>query len=412
MESAGMLRHLPFFEELAQLDESDAGWRAVSAGLVVLRLFDTWVEDGPAVVAADSWSLSAVLSAIDEIPTNSPLRGVLRGVVDAMANTRKVDLHAVTPRLFAYGQTLEYDSRWTLAADVYQTIVAHAHPIEDSDIVVPGQIRRAECLRSNGDLGAALAEFERASQVANAAGDMMGVLRARIGDARIAIARGNMPHAERILDDTIARADGPALQDLRSRALHERAHVAGLREQYDRAIQFAYEALDLAASPRDRDRILGDIATAFMLLGMYDTARDAYLVLLASAQEQYVRWTAGLNLMDIAAREGAQPVFDRYRREFERETLPPYLRAEYCLIVGKGYQRFGYAEMATPMLNEAIEIAARHELNQVVFEAEEVLSTTVVAQRRAVNAAPYEVSPEVAGVAAAIRKMKVEVGVG
>ena len=52
---------------------------------------------------------------------------------------------------------------------------------------------------------AAAAAYEQASRVALAAGDMIGVLRGRIGDAKIAMARGNMPQAESILDETIER---------------------------------------------------------------------------------------------------------------------------------------------------------------------------------------------------------------
>jgi hypothetical protein len=42
-------RHLPFFAELAALDDGDSSWRAVSAGLVVLRLVDAWIEEGAAM---------------------------------------------------------------------------------------------------------------------------------------------------------------------------------------------------------------------------------------------------------------------------------------------------------------------------------------------------------------------------
>ena len=42
------------------MDESDANWRAVSAGLVVMRLIDEWIAVGADAVRADSWSVSAV----------------------------------------------------------------------------------------------------------------------------------------------------------------------------------------------------------------------------------------------------------------------------------------------------------------------------------------------------------------
>src|SRR3712207_3703847 len=51
------LRHLAFFEELSALDEGDAEWRAMSAGLVVLRLVDAWMEEGAHVVTGDAWGL-------------------------------------------------------------------------------------------------------------------------------------------------------------------------------------------------------------------------------------------------------------------------------------------------------------------------------------------------------------------
>ena len=41
-------RHLPFFTELAGLEDGDSVWRSVSAGLVVLRLVDAWIEEGAA----------------------------------------------------------------------------------------------------------------------------------------------------------------------------------------------------------------------------------------------------------------------------------------------------------------------------------------------------------------------------
>ncbi|HEY5061513.1 MAG TPA: hypothetical protein VII52_08270 [Gemmatimonadaceae bacterium] len=64
MESEGMLRHLAFFEELGTMDENDARWRSVSAGLVVLRLVDNWIADGAAKSRVDSWGVSAVREAI------------------------------------------------------------------------------------------------------------------------------------------------------------------------------------------------------------------------------------------------------------------------------------------------------------------------------------------------------------
>src|SRR6478672_2619158 len=114
-------RHLPFFAELAGLDERDTAWRSVSAGLVVLRLVDAWIEEGAAAVAADGWGMRSVEAAIEEVDDGSPARSVLRSVVTSLKASQPNDMRAVAPRLMAYGRSLDLDAKWALAADVYET---------------------------------------------------------------------------------------------------------------------------------------------------------------------------------------------------------------------------------------------------------------------------------------------------
>ena len=376
MESEGMLRHLAFFEELGKMDETDPTWRSVSAGLVVMRLVDNWIADGATPSRVDAWGVSSVREAIAEVPDTTPIRRMLSGVVDVVVSSTSIDMHALSPRLMAYGQTLEYDAKWALAADVYRTIVAHTHPVDDADLVVTAFIQLGFSLRTLGDLDAATVAYEQASQVALIAGDLIGVLRGRLGDARIAIARGNIPHAESILEETIARADETGLDDIRSQALQDRAHVAGLGGQYERAIRYSYGALELSRTPRNRDRILGNIATAFRYLGLLDVARDAYLVLAATAQEQYVRWVSELNLMELAAEQRVELQFDKYRRDLESADFTPALRVTYLLHVGRGYHALGDSGTGVPYLERAIEMASEHHLNQLLFQAEDALAAS------------------------------------
>jgi tetratricopeptide (TPR) repeat protein len=374
MEPTSTFRHLAFFEELGKMDESDPHWRSVSAGLVVMRLIDEWFTVGTDAVRADSWGVSAVLEAIAEIPETTPLRRILVAIVDCAASSPTVDVHALVPRLMAYGQALDYEARWALAADIYDTVVAHADPISDADLVVSAFIQLAYCRRMLSDYDRASAAYSAASAVAHAAGDLMGVLRGRLGDAKIAIARGNMPKAESILEETIERAQGAGLDHVRSRALHDRALVAGLKGSHERAVQFAYDALACSPPATDRDRILGDIATGLRHLGLHDAARDGYLVLAMTAQEQYVRWMAELNLMELAAVQGIELQFDRYRRDLESSDFTPMLRATYLLHVGRGYHTLGKSESGIPYLERAIEVAAEFKLNQTLFECESALS--------------------------------------
>jgi tetratricopeptide (TPR) repeat protein len=374
MESTSGPQHIAFFEELAKLEETDSSWKSVSAGLVVLRLVDEWIASGSNAVRCDSWSVNAVREAIASVPETTPLRRILTAVVDGVVSLSTGDAHSLNPRLMAYGQSLEFEDKWALAQDVYETILANADPVEDADLVVSAFIQLAFCRRTRGDIDGAAVAYEQASRVALAAGDLIGVLRGRLGDAKIATARGNMPQAESILDETIARSQAHGLDDVRARALHDRAYVAALRGQHSRAIRFSYEALELTRGNRERDRTLNNIATGFRYLGLFDVARDAYLVLAATAQEQYVRWLAEINLMELAAQQQSELQFDKYRRDLESADFTPQLRITYLMHVGRGYMALDQSDAAIPYLERAVELASGLRLNQMLFEAEEMLS--------------------------------------
>jgi tetratricopeptide (TPR) repeat protein len=406
MESEGMLRHLAFFEELGRMDENDASWRSVSAGLVVMRLVDNWIEDGATPSRVDAWGVSAVREAIAEVAETTPLRRILNGIVDIVVSSNSLDLHALIPRLMAYGQALDYESKFSLAGDVYTAVIAHAHPVDDADLVVTAHIQLAFCLRTLGEHDAAREAYAQAARVATQAGDIIGVLRARLGDAKLAITRGNMPEAESMLDETIARAREVHAGAECSNALHARAHVAGLRGQFERSIEFAYQALELATGTRDRDRILSDIATSFMYLGLFDVARDAYLVLASTAQEQYIRWMSEINLMEIAAKEGTELRFDKYRRELSNADFTPQLRVVYLLHVGRGYHLLGQAEAGIEYLERAVELASRYSFNQLVFEAEQALGDARHEKTHPPVVAPMELLESVQTVIGAISGMK------
>jgi tetratricopeptide (TPR) repeat protein len=406
-EPENKLRHLPFFEEIASRDEAHLEWRSATAGLVVLRLVDAWLEEGPVVATDDGWSVRSVRSAIEEIEETTPIRSLLGRVVDALQQ-RKPDIHVVVTPLMAYAQALEYDAKWLLAADVYHSVLAHLHPVEDSDASIAAHLRLGSCYRNLLLMNEATEAFGSASEIASAVGDMVGVLRARIGEGQIARLRGNLPVAARIFDETIERATDVALRDVRSRALHERSIVAHHRGQYELAIRFAYDALSHTQSPTERDRILGDIAVSFLELGVYSAARDAYLVLSATAQEQYARWVATLNLLEISAKTGSQMLYELYRRQLVGETLPPFLATHFELILGTGFQRFEEFGKARHHLERALVMAGEHGLNQILFEAEEALYQ--LETPKLPRAAATELSLDVEEVATAIRGLREKVG--
>lgn len=406
------MRHIAFFTELASLEDADPSWRAVTAGLVVLRLVEAWVENGAQVVADDSWGVRSVRAAIEDMPVGMPARTLLTGVVDALASAQEGDLHGVTPRLMAYARSLDLDARWALAADVYDTILGHAHPVEDADVVVHALLRRGHCLRQMGALADASAAYDTAAEVATRAGDMIGTLRARIGEAKVLAERGNLPAADEMLESAATIAGEHALSEVRSAATHDRSHVAILRGRYDAAVRFAYDALRESSNEHERERILNDLATAFSMLGVKSAARDAFLIIAATAREQYLRWAATINLMELAADESVRIQFERYRQQLAGAELPPLLRVQFELHVGRGYQALGERELAHSWLERAAGSAAAHSFNKLVFEAEEALAwNSQPVQRTPAVAFEMELSGDVGQIASEIRALRELAGV-
>jgi tetratricopeptide (TPR) repeat protein len=410
--SESRLQHVPFFEALARAKEGSPEWRLTSAGLVTLRLFDAWLVEGPSVVSAGAWGLRAVRESIDVVEPGSSSKAILASIVDAMEGAGMVRIPLVAPRLLAYARALQFDGRWELAADVHRTIIAHAHPVEEADLVISASMQLGACLRPLAAWDEAATAYARAACVAAMSGDIVNVLRARISEANLSIDRGNLPHAQALLEETIRESSANRLTEVKSLAMHARAEVAIKRGDFEVAIAMAYEALEGLTAPVARDRVLADIAVAFYELGMRSSARDAYLILAATAQEQYSRWVAVINLMECAAAEGREPMFEQYRRELADSSLPVTLACQYHYFVGQGFSLFGRTAQAKTALERAIELAEQHHINEVLFKAEQSLEAlrdggvVIIA-----NAPEFSPTPEVERVAHAVREMRELAGV-
>jgi tetratricopeptide (TPR) repeat protein len=290
-------------------------------------------------------------------------------------------------------------------------VLAHVHPDEESEIAVNALLRRGHCLRELGEFVAAAEAFSTAAELAHRSGDMIGTLRARIGEAKIVVARGNLPAADAILDETVAIANRHNLIEVRSLATHDRAYIAHTRGQYDVAVRFAYEAMRDSVSESERDRILNDLAASFYMLGVKSAARDAFLILAATAREQYQRWAATINLMELSAEHGMEIQFERYRQQLSGSELPPILRTQFELHVGKGYQLLGDTNAAKAWLERALETASLHSFNRFVFAAEEALRASAAPRVPRESAPVFDIPRDVELIAAELRDLRKLTGV-
>lgn len=409
------LPHFVFFEALAQEQSEDTPeWRTISAGLLTLRCFDAWALDGEVRAArGESWGVRLVRRRVESIPAGTPVRALLLSILEAMHSKECTEPAAVAPRLMAYARSLQFEAKWSLAADVYGTVIGHADVETDPDLVISAHMQLGACLRVLARWEEAVKAYAVAGLVAEGIGDVMGVLKARVAEANLATDRGNLPLAERILDDTIARAAEPDYVEVRSIALHDRAIVAYHRGQYESGIALAYSALDGMPNQAARDRVLVDLGAMFFEIGLYSAARDANLVLAATAQEHYTRWVATINLLEMAAVDRIEPAFEQYKRELQRADLPATLSAQYHYHLALGYQMFDRLEDARVEFERAIAIASANRFNQMLINAERGLESLRCGEA-APSPKPTSIEPSraVVDVASAIHEMRELVGVG
>ena len=99
------------------------------------------------IARSDGASLRGGFSTMSLIRNTPGLISSASMIPYALTSSRGGDLHAVAPRLMAYARSLDLDAQWSLAADVYETVIAHAHPVEDSDVAVNALLRRAHLVR-------------------------------------------------------------------------------------------------------------------------------------------------------------------------------------------------------------------------------------------------------------------------
>lgn len=382
-----MIRHQIYFDTLGSMQEDSASWRSVFAGLSVLRLVDAYAPAGHTTGPVNWAQLHAVRTAIELMSEGDAVRGVLTCVLEEITTRNKVD-DTVCAALMGYGRALDYEASWGLATDVFSTVAILAKPERNPRLAVEAHVAVGGTARRNGDWDTSARAYSQAAYIADTLGDRPGVLTVQVGIANTYLAKGNMPQAQTILDDVIVQARDQGFPEIQGHALHSRAALATRTEEHAEALRLAYEALNLTVNPAHRDVVLEDIATMFTQLGLNAAARDAHLILTATAQTKFVRWLATVNLMELASIDGMEDAFDGYARELARAPMGAWIRSHYLLFLGEGFNRFGRRDAAIEALEEAMTFAESNQIHQIAFKAQDALTEVRSAPRTLPNLTP------------------------
>lgn len=410
------LPHRPYIEALANATEGSAAWHAIVAGYAALQLFESWVDGGLGASPPSMLEVRRVRRYIEAVPESQPERrclSMLAERIEATSDAAAEELPGLRLEvgrvLAAYAKLLQYDAYWALSADVHRTVIGFAQCVNDTEQLLDSMLMRGFCLRMQGRLDEASEAYAALRVAATRANDERYRLESHLSDAKVAVDRGNFPAARELLDRTIADARRAECWVIVGKALTDRARIAAMQGDYELSLACSYEALERSRDSFDRERILGNIALTFGEMGLRDAARDAGLLVAATAQDRTARLTALVNLMELAHQDGRELVFEQYRRELAREDLTPYLEAVYLETSAEGFRAFGRSAEATQAIERMLELSERHGLHEFVMKAEAMLrgAGDVLSPPRPADAAPTR---HVAQIARAIADMRIAAG--
>jgi tetratricopeptide (TPR) repeat protein len=378
--SRRLLPHLAYIEALAETDEDTPRWQVLTAGYAALQTFDAWTGR-PNSLTFSLMDLRRVRRRLALVSEGDPIRRCLTQLVDAMERAESAGGRAPFVQhadelgrvLAAYGKLLQYEGAWSLARDVFETLADFALLVGDTERLLDSFLMVGFSLRMLSSFDEARAAYERLRRTAATVRSEQYLLLAELGFAKIAIERGNLPAAAGMLDRILDEASEEKHGNVRAKALMDRARVAEKMGDYASAAILNHQALACSTDSADRDRLLVNIGLTLTQLGLWDQARDAYLVAGATAQEATVRWMAHVNLMELAYLTGNQLLFEQHDRAVGGATMPPYVEAVYHETRAHGFCAFGKHAEAEVEFRAMLRVAERNGLNEFVIRADRAL---------------------------------------
>lgn len=406
-----MIRHFAFFETIGMLDETSHERVSAFAGLGVLRVIDRIVEDAGSASPRDWAETRASRRNVEALKPGDPARAILLRILDRVTTEPKLS-NELGSEMLSYGRALDIEARWSLAADVFQSVAGSFPELECPQLVIEASTALGAAARNAGDWDKSAEGYARAEHLAAVTGETELGLIARIGMATSHMVRGNLPAAEAEIEDVLREAEAIRSEKVTGIALHARASVAHSRGDYSQAVHFGYRSLELTTNPGARDRIVADLAAAYAGLGMRDVARDAYSIVAMTSPYQSVRWQAALNLMELSVEDGDAAAFDAHVTELERSALDPRLRSFFLLLQARGARRFGRDDFPK-RFEAAREYAAAHGLHQLAYESEAAMeSSEAPLGYTTLFAVDYVPSPELARIAEALQHLRNSIPAG
>jgi tetratricopeptide (TPR) repeat protein len=376
--SADVLAHAPFLER-ARVEREHGREHAARLALgayVVARLVDRLLSGLEGVEAREgfAWQVAAVRRHLSDLPGEAPEAAHLRGITEAVPSN-PMPTPALRLCLTAYAYFLEHEARLDEALDILG-LAGRAHGAS-----VPAAEFAAIALFA-GRLNRLLARwtaantcYSRAEDAAVSAGDMVTVLRSRLGRSAVLRGQGNLPLSHTMAENVAEQAKAAELCEVEAMAWSDLGAVLVLQGRLEESVQAKYRAFCLTEDSLNRMRVLGDLGVGLLRVRAYESARLAFEIVAASNTSFMVRSNAVLELMDLESAVGNRMAFERRRADAEasRERMPPSMAADFHFKAAVGMARFGRRKRAREFLNAGLRLAEEHRLNVWYFKFESEL---------------------------------------
>jgi len=222
----------------------------------------------------------------------------------------------------------------------------------------------------------ATACYAAAENAAEAIGDLVIVLRSRLGRAQVFKGQGNFPLARSTAEE-VARAAGEAgLREVQAMAYTDVGSALSNEGRGVDAVRAIYQAFLVTEDAAQRMRVLGDLGVVLREIGAFEAVRLAFDIVVASKAGFLVRTNALLELMELESALGNRMAFERRRAEVGRlrERMPPSMLADYHFKLGIGLARFGQFTRARSVLTAGLQLSEVHRINAWYFRFEQVLA--------------------------------------
>jgi tetratricopeptide (TPR) repeat protein len=376
--SSDVLAHEPFLERARRQreQEMDQPARLALGAYVVARLIDKLLTLDQTADAVEGfrWQLEAVRRHVAELPADTPETAHLRGVVEAISAGGRPSAN-LSPSLTAYAYFLEHEGRLEESLEALRLAARSQGPETPANDFAAYALFAGRLNRQLALWEAASTCYSAAEEAAAKIGDSFSMLRGRLGRGAVHRGQGNYPAARAAAESVLQTATELCLSEAQAMAYSDLGAIYSSQGLRLEALQADYQAFRLSAETPQQMRALGNLGNGLSEIGAFEAARLAFRIVVESGASVEVRANALLELMDLEASVGNRVAFERHRNAAEeyRSRMSPRMSVDYQYKLAIGLSRFEQAVRAVPLLESALAIAERHQLNAWYFKIEQTL---------------------------------------